>query len=490
MAINIWNGATADWYTSANWSRGIPTSTSAVVINSGEPQLLSGDASATVASMHIGGGELLINDPSQTLSVLGNLGIASGGIAEVDAGSLAIGGTATVGGVLNLQETPISESVSASNLNITRSGVVNVGTSGVGPIPPGRVSLTVGGNATVSGVLNVLNPAQPDTPTVSTSGNLSITRGGAVNVGLYAPSTDYVGGAAMTIGGKLSNSGKLTVGFISDVLDSQVRVNGSGGIVNTGTIDIVTQEYAMSFLTSVGTVTTSGTIDVGDGLNSGTMAGLYAPTVNVTGGILEGSGIVGGTVNNTGGTVMAGPANSTQASSLAVGVYNQGGRGILQADTYGSGQSSVLHVNGSVHLSGGTLLVDAQSALTLNTPYTVATFTAGDLTGQFSHVKTEGALGNYTGNGTSVNLGNGDTLKVLYNNAAGTIQLEEVATPASSSTVAQTSSNAIAAAGQNTQTALLTQYAASNFAPASGAAAVVTTPQVATTPLLASPHHA
>ena len=46
-----------------------------------------------------------------------------------------------------------------------------------------------------------------------------------------------------------------------------------------------------------------------------------------------------------------------------------------------------------------------------------------------AQVETEGALGNHTGNSTSVNLGNGDTLDVLYNEASGTIQVELVATP-------------------------------------------------------------
>ncbi len=84
---------------------------------------------------------------------------------------------------------------------------------------------------------------------------------------------------------------------------------------------------------------------------------------------------------------------------------------------------------GSVNLAGGTLLIDAKSSLALDTPYTVMTFGAHRLYGEFGQVETEGALGNFTGNSTSVNLGNGDTLEVLYNEASGTIQVELVATP-------------------------------------------------------------
>ena len=86
---------------------------------------------------------------------------------------------------------------------------------------------------------------------------------------------------------------------------------------------------------------------------------------------------------------------------------------------------------GSVNLEGGTLLIDAQSSLALNTPYTVMTFGAGDLYGEFAKVETEGTLGSNTGNGDSVSVGGGETLEVLYNEAAGDIQVELVTTPSS-----------------------------------------------------------
>ena len=56
-------------------------------------------------------------------------------------------------------------------------------------------------------------------------------------------------------------------------------------------------------------------------------------------------------------------------------------------------------------------------------------FGADHLYGLFGQVKSEGALGSHTGNSTSVNLGNGDTLDVLYNEASGTVQVEMVTTP-------------------------------------------------------------
>jgi hypothetical protein len=288
-------------------------------------------------------------------------------------------------------------------------------------------------------------------------------------------------------------------------------VTVDGRISNTGTIVIASGGNGEESLTSAGTVTTSGTLIVGVAVGEAGVSietRLVAPDVHVTGGILEGAGTVTGTVNNTGGTVMAYPATHFGlADRLNVdGNYNQGASGILQTDAIEGPSGATLtsvNMSGSIHLSGGTLLVDAQTSLALNTPYTVATFAPGDLTGKFSHVETEGVLGDHTGNGTSVSLGNGDTLEVLYNNAAGTIQIEEVDPPASSAStsvssslagIAQTSSNAggLSAASQSGQTAhaLLAQYAASSFAlgGVDHGGAVVSPPAVATPPLVASPH--
>ncbi len=568
MATDTWNGSTADWYTSADWSAGIPTRTSAVVINSGEPQLLSGDPGFTVASIRIGGGSLWIADPSQTQHVRGSVSIASGASVSVDAsGSNAGGSTLAIGGNMNnsggvtigeivppmggysltsASTVTVGGSLSnASGASITLAGspspasaqaTLNVaGAAGFGAagVETGNVSLSgssllefgrgqitaiqgtlsllgsgarvadagatssnsaLRGLSTVSGTLALESAAGYNGGTsVTTSGNLTITSSGVVKVDpVHYASVFNNGGSSLTIGGRLSNAGVLAIGNEYSTATT-VRVNGPGGIVNTGTITIDDQTGSTS-LTSAGPVWTSGTITVGyvggEAPDAGRTASLVAPHVNVIGGTLKGLGVVTGTINNTGGDVMA--INSYLYNTLTVqGDYRQSGGGSLQTDF--NGRAGLLAVSGGIHLSGGNLLINGITSLTLNTPYTVATFTPGDLTGKFAHIQTEGSLGNHTGNGNSVDLGNGDTLKVLYNNAAGTIQVEEVATPA---TAASTSGSASAttagasAASQNAQAALLTQYAASNFAPAAGAAAVVTTPQVAATPLLATPHHA
>ena len=54
-----WNGATADWSTTADWDNGLPDANAVVCINSGQVTLSTG---ATVAEVHLTGTAKLIVD--------------------------------------------------------------------------------------------------------------------------------------------------------------------------------------------------------------------------------------------------------------------------------------------------------------------------------------------------------------------------------------------------------------------------------------------
>ena len=276
--------------------------------------------------------------------------------------------------------------------------------------------------------------------TVSPTGNVSITGNGTVE--LDGPNHRRRRGDHLTIGGTLTSSSTngngISVGNTGITSADTLTVKGAGGLSNTGDINI---EGGSASATANLVVTNAVTSSAGTIFLS-SFGDLTAASVNITGGTLEGTGTVTGALNDTGGTVVGGILNSTPATLNVSGAYSQSGTGALQADinTGNSQQSSIINVTGtpgtpgapgSVNLSGGTLLIDAQSSLALNTPYTVMTFGSNDLYGQFAQVETEGSLGSHTGNGNSVNLGNGDTLEVLYNEASGDIQVEVVSTPAS-----------------------------------------------------------
>jgi len=105
MTTKTWNGSTADWYfnNGGDWSPpGDPGSSDAVVINSGEAQLVSGDAGISVASISITGGLLAIQDPGVTQSVSGNVSVSGSGSLQLDGGNIggAGGSSMTIGGTL------------------------------------------------------------------------------------------------------------------------------------------------------------------------------------------------------------------------------------------------------------------------------------------------------------------------------------------------------------------------------------------------------
>jgi hypothetical protein len=365
---------------------------------------LVADSGATMTNSALTGltsvaGEFFLANGA-AVSPSGNLGITSAGLAELDGPSTGgSGGTnLTIAGALTNSGT-----LFIGNSGITAADTVTVQGAG-GLVNSGAITLQGGGSTTATANLTV-------------SGNLSNT--GTVVLDAYP----YYGpgGRTLTVGGTLTNSGTLDIGNSGITAADTVTVQGAGGLSNAGAINLQGSTTATANLTVTGTATTSGTVVVGSN------ADLTAPSVNVTGGVLEGAGTVTGALNNNGGGTVAGGSLSSTPGTLTVsGTYDQSGTGILQADinTSDPQQSSIVSVTGSVDLGGGTLLVDAETPLALNTPYTVMSFGAGQLSGLFSQVQTEGALGNHTGNGNSVNLGSGDTLDVIYNGASGDVQVD------------------------------------------------------------------
>jgi hypothetical protein len=162
MATKTWNGATADWYTNSggDWTPvGDPGSGDAVVINSGEPELLSGDAAISVASISITGGLLAIQDPGVTQSVSGNVSVSGSGSVQLDGPNVGGGGgsSLTIGGTLTNSSTN-GNGVSVGNTGISSADTLTV--NGTGGLSNGSSSeINIEGSATVQATLNVANAA-------------------------------------------------------------------------------------------------------------------------------------------------------------------------------------------------------------------------------------------------------------------------------------------------------------------------------------------
>ena len=368
---------------------------------------------------------------------------STGTVALEGTAELTVTGAFTNGGALELD---IVSGNGGGGLTIGGT-LANTGTALIGPNDytlSAATKVTLGGLTNASGAYFEVWGSASHAATATVSGLASnagtVELGGTASLTATGPFTnsgaldlDISGsGGGLTIDGTLANTGTFQVGSTS--LSSTTTAT-LGGLSNAAEINLVGgSASAKANLVVKNTATNTGTIFIN------AFGDLTAPNVNVTDGTLEGLGTVTGALNDTGGTVIGGTLNSTPGTLNVSGAYNQSGTGILQADinTGNAQQSSIISVTGSpgtpgaagsVNLAGGTLLIDAESALALNTPYTVMSYGAGHLYGLFGQVKSEGALGSHTGNSTSVNLGNGDTLDVFYNEASGTVQVEMVTTP-------------------------------------------------------------
>jgi hypothetical protein len=162
--------------------------------------------------------------------------------------------------------------------------------------------------------------------------------------------------------------------------------------------------------------------------------------VSQSGGMIEGTGSISGNMTETGGIILGGTV--ADGYNYRFGFYNPGSPGTLtiNGNFVENGANVVemlrqpqvtplaskIAVSGSVTLMGGALQIDDVGGIDNGIPlaagqtYTIMTFAS--LSGTFANVQ-DGA---YIGIGSSVNIGGGLTLNVVYN--ASSIQLQVAAT--------------------------------------------------------------
>ena len=273
---------------------------------------------------------------------------------------------------------------------------------------------------------------------LTVTGNLSLTGAGRVGLDPYFLSGD-TGGSSLTISGTLTNSS--TDGQAIDIGNGNIGAGDTltaGALVNNTDISVAGNGSIVAALVVNGPATNNGAMNIngsgevvmgaGDvytqaaGATNITAGGTLAGTIDVTGGSLDGTGTATGTVNDTSGTVFGGPSIGTLGTLTVDGTYNQSGTGDLEANIGSGGTSSgvVTDSGGFVNLSGGTLSVSATPAV--GTLLTVMTFSPGHLAGQFAAVQD----GSSIGDGSFVDLGDGTSLEVFYNEDSGNIQIERV----------------------------------------------------------------
>ena len=420
------------------------------------------------------GGTLTNNSSNSNAFYIGNTFISAGDTvtakALVNNGNIQIAGNGTIELVLNIAGAAGFGTIGVATgaVSLTNS-LLEFASGQIGTIV-GFVSLN-GANAviadagklTTNSALTGLNTVSGDFrlsagASVTTTGGLSIT--GSGDVLIDAPFNNGGGGSSLTVGGTLTNSssnnnalyignafistgdtviagglnntGNIQLqgngGFIGDLTvngsatnSASVNIDGSGEL-QMGAGDIYTQAAGATNVNNGGTL--AGIIDVTGGAVNIVSGGTLAGTANVTGGSLDGTGTVVGTVNDLdGGTVFAGLNLGTPGTLTVSGDYDQSGTGNLVANIGGGGTTSGVVADtggGYVNLTGGTLSVSSTPAI--GQVLTVMTFGAGHLVGQFAAIQDGASIGG----GSFVDLGDGTSLEVFYNNGPGNIQIERV----------------------------------------------------------------
>jgi T5SS/PEP-CTERM-associated repeat protein len=395
----VWTDATGDWFTAANWSAGVPdSSTAAQINNGGTAQIMSSGAAAS-------------GTVSDSNAVVG-AGSGSTGVALVDgAGSTwSHDGGITVGG--NAKGT--------GTITISNGGSMSTGGTGVGSI--------IGHNPTSSGTVNVIGAGSTWTNQASLTlsdaggdGVLNILSGGVVSNGDSALGA-FSAHTFVTVDGTGSTwtiNGDLSVGHLF------------GGV---GTVSI-----------SQGGEVTSVNGFIADGSGSSghvDLAGANSTWSN------SGNVFVGGNASGAVGTADLHLLNNATVSAAAVTVWSSGlltGRGFVEAAEVTN--HGTLSPNLTMSISGNLTFDSTATMLSTVTPDTAdnvmvkgtaaldgnlnVTLTGGPFVVgmQYTLLLANGGLNGTTFSNVSITAPAGVSAKVTYDTNDVFLVIESTGTP-------------------------------------------------------------
>jgi T5SS/PEP-CTERM-associated repeat protein len=295
----IWTDATGDWFTPANWSAGVPdSSTTAQINNGGTAQIMASGAAASEVDLGVAAGDM------GTLSVSG-------------------GGTLQAVGAMNVGEN------GTGTLSITKGGTVSDSAAVVGAGPGAKDSVLVDGPGSTwshdGGITLGVNAKGYGTLTISNGGTVISGGTGAGSVIGHNPAS--LGGVVVTGAGSMwTNKASLSIGDAGGVGELDIR---DGGAVSNGNSIPGNGEVIVDGMGSTWTI--SGDLSVGD-----VFGGNAAVTITQGGQVSSTSGFIGGG-SDSNGTVSVAGANSTWSNSGNVYV---GGNA---SGAVGSGQLQIVN---------------------------------------------------------------------------------------------------------------------------------------------------
>jgi len=371
-ANGTWLGtANTLWNNAANWCGGVPTTSTAVILQSGATNypVIPGAVTANAASIISDNGTSisLTGNPS-TLNVTGNINL-SGSLSAVAGASVNIGGSFTQNGTLNLAASvPLNLSGTSVSINTTADSLY---------IPNLNITGIVTSNA------NKLDIGS----TVAGTGSLT----------LAANKTVYL------------NSGTLPFSLVASAIGSKVIYKGTSNIsIPGGTYNSLQINRNGATATFVGNTFINGNFDL--------LAGTTALGTNNL--IVNGNGTFAGTVTSSTGYVsfQNGVSNHTLTGG---GTISR----LLLNDAFDVLLSGNLGISGALTFTSGNLINSSTSnKVTLASGATMSGESpAGYMQGRIENTQTLGTgASTFSGIGFEIASGSEDlgTVTILRNNGA------------------------------------------------------------------------
>jgi len=277
--------------------------------------------------------------------------------ANNDPGSFSNSGTLNNSGTIAVGYSPFTFNIFSNSGTINNSGMltvafVNFDVGGDSFSNSGKISnsgtLTISGGGITVGLPSV---AFENSGTINNSGTLNNTDASILdNSGIIknTGTLNNTDGSSLKNGGTLNNIGTIFNDSTSTLINSGTlknagTINNSGTFMNSGAVTISNSGL---LTTSTNYTQTAGSTRV-----NGTLTATAGAIVDIEGGSLSGTGIIGSNVL-MGGTIMPGDAPGTLT---IMGNYEQTSTGMFD-ELIGPGAHSFLDVSGNATLDPGSML--------------------------------------------------------------------------------------------------------------------------------------
>ena len=412
-----WKGGAGNWSVAGNWSAGVPTSTSNVGIDAGNPKVspVTLDVGGQASTLVIDSDDSLSFNNNQSLVINGTSISNAGTISLNSAGNLttlfiANGATLSGAGTVTMGNNSQNQVDGNSGATLTNQSTIQ----GVGQIGPHFLIANQGKiNANVTGATLVLS--QQSSGTDSNSATMEATNGGILQVSTGGSSSlNNTGGTIKAVGAnsqvQFANGTTITGGTLTTSSGGLLTLLAGAGLnlnslTNSGIFSV--QNNATASLN--GTITNTGTLQLNSG---GNLTLLFVPTAAT----LTGAGTV--TMGNNSQNEVDGNSGATLTNKQTIqGVGNIGPHFLI------ANQGTI-----NANVKGAILNVLQESSGTDTNTATMEATNGGILvvqTGGSSSLNNTGGTIEAIGTGSQVQFGNGTTITggTLTTSSGGMLQV-------------------------------------------------------------------